>query len=246
MAVLLFIRGSGSLPYRRFEESGARLFHFPGQIPNDSTLESSQSWRKVVVDSLQYIHPDDLHLANFNPLYLMLGPASMTVLEYHFACQFIRSSISSNTSLRPNSPLRPNTSIPWSELDINYIKVLNSEIEKLRRSLFLTHALGYDWRNNPHLKALCEASKELTTHFDSWHAAMRRIESKALLEAQVTAALESTTSSLAVNRLTQLAFLFIPLSFTASLFGMNLAVFGQGTVLLPPSSSPPRASASAR
>ena len=53
-----------------------------------------------------------------------------------------------------------------------------------------------------------------------------------VLAEQLQEAEESREAALSVGRLTKLAFIYIPLSFVCTLFGMNLQIFGQGTVPL--------------
>jgi hypothetical protein len=51
-----------------------------------------------------------------------------------------------------------------------------------------------------------------------------------VLSAQLEEARESKASALGVNRLTKLAFIYIPLNFATSALGMNLTIFGTGDV----------------
>ena len=60
----------------------------------------------------------------------------------------------------------------------------------------------------------------------------KEVKTGSLLDAQIAETRASTRLALTVNRLTKLAFIFIPLSFTASFFGMNIAEWGQGTIAL--------------
>jgi hypothetical protein len=50
--------------------------------------------------------------------------------------------------------------------------------------------------------------------------------------AQLTEARKSTETAISVARLTKLAFIFIPLNFVTSFYGMNMKQFGSGNVSL--------------
>ncbi|EXK78324.1 hypothetical protein FOQG_16981 [Fusarium oxysporum f. sp. raphani 54005] len=57
-------------------------------------------------------------------------------------------------------------------------------------------------------------------------------EARCLNRFNLTAAIESLEQSRSIGRLTTLAFIFIPLSFMTSFFGMNVAEFGTGDIHL--------------
>ncbi|KAF7512214.1 hypothetical protein GJ744_002376 [Endocarpon pusillum] len=57
-----------------------------------------------------------------------------------------------------------------------------------------------------------------------------RLQREQLLNAQLQEARKSTETAVSVARLTKLAFIFIPLSFVASFFGMNVKQFGNGNI----------------
>lgn len=57
-----------------------------------------------------------------------------------------------------------------------------------------------------------------------------RLKREELVNAQLEEARKSTETALGVARLTKLAFIFIPLSFVTSFFGMNVRQFGNGNI----------------
>jgi hypothetical protein len=60
----------------------------------------------------------------------------------------------------------------------------------------------------------------------------RRLQMDELHQAQLREAKESKDAAISVGRLTKLAFIFIPLNFTTSFFGTNMAAFGTGNMPL--------------
>ena len=72
----------------------------------------------------------------------------------------------------------------------------------------------------------------LKDKFDKSAWTYRKARQGALEVGQIKEARATNTLAVAVNRLSKLAFVFVPLTFATSVFGMNLHAFGQGTVTL--------------
>jgi len=75
------------------------------------------------------------------------------------------------------------------------------------------------------LKFVLDELKEAQNHYE-------RKQREELVAAQLTEARKSTETAISVARLTKLAFIFIPLNFVTSFYGMNMKQFGSGNLSL--------------
>ena len=76
------------------------------------------------------------------------------------------------------------------------------------------------------------AIAQLMTSYERSIAQVKELKQASLIAAQLEEARVSTSTAVSVGRLSKLAFVFIPLSFTTSFFGMNVQELGQGTATL--------------
>jgi Mg2+ and Co2+ transporter CorA len=75
------------------------------------------------------------------------------------------------------------------------------------------------------LEFVLDELKEAQSHYE-------RKQREDLVASQLTEARKSTETAISVARLTKLAFIFIPLNFVTSFYGMNMKPFGGGNVSL--------------
>lgn len=111
------------------------------------------------------------------------------------------------------------------QFELAAIRKLNGELEKLHRGLTTQESRCLLDSQLSDLASVRKKFEQSAAHFG-------KAKQDALLMAQMKEAKASTRVAMTVNRLSKLAFVFIPLTFTTSVFGMNLRVFDQGTVSL--------------
>ena len=108
------------------------------------------------------------------------------------------------------------------------LKRTKKAFRELKRS-----EIGRQHQMSPNLLDTAVSELELLISDYEEAAAAWDIEKRdELLDAQLKEARKSTETALSVANLTKLAFLFIPLSFVASVFGMNIQQFNDGNVNL--------------
>ncbi|KAH7379946.1 hypothetical protein BKA64DRAFT_648240 [Cadophora sp. MPI-SDFR-AT-0126] len=82
---------------------------------------------------------------------------------------------------------------------------------------------------------MAKASSDLDNSISGMQNALvhyERLKREELSDAQLEEARKSTQTAISVARLTKLAFIFIPLNFVTSFFGMNMTQFGTGGISL--------------
>lgn len=102
---------------------------------------------------------------------------------------------------------------------------LQCEIERIFHNSYASEARKKYSSVLNDISSLRNEYETSATHFRRW-------KDGGLVAAQMEEARASTKAAVTVNRLSKLAFVFIPLSFTTSFFGMNVVEWGQGTTHL--------------
>ena len=104
-------------------------------------------------------------------------------------------------------------------------------------SLYCQHCKFLDTSSADKLNRFLDDAKVLQTRQhrvlrfdDDVEQKIQRVKQGDVLEEQLQEARASRAVALSVSRLTKLAFIYIPMNFVCAMLGMNLAVFGQGTI----------------
>ena len=131
--------------------------------------------------------------------------------------------------------------IPDRDIDIKALRVRMADLEtfdlafsRLRRDLEPSSLSTMELLD----RLVRDTQDLLKMHHRAWQlhkgfADMRNKEFQgSVLEEQLKESQQSRQQALSVNRLTRLAFVYIPINFVCTMLGMNLSVFGQGNVPL--------------
>jgi len=170
--------------------------------------------------------------ADEEPVYFIYPYARILLLKYYarFRETYNSNSIESFVKLefrKEKSDLPQNLGTLTSQLRFEVGCLISMERETAR----ICHTLPQSLARSQFEDLLRDISSLKSDYLKS-AADYRQLKQDSLVNEQLEEARESKDVAVSVGRLSKLAFVFIPLSFTTSVFGMNITEFGQGTASL--------------
>jgi hypothetical protein len=207
IALLILSRGNQRLPFSKFRV----LPLLPDEpVPPRDQHTRHPTLSSLYVDLIQTLSPDAVQSADSNPFEYLLPYCRILGLDYAHEISDFRESMEFDI-------LADDHDI-WRNCNERFVACRHH----FRTSFNALHRISQhqsdleDWE---HLSIMVDQVGSELSDFQN-----RRVGELSLRESK-----ESIKQTESVRRLSQLAFVFIPLTFISSVFGMNLTVFGQGT-----------------
>ena len=180
----------------------------------------SSSWSSVLfLQHLQQIGIAEAAIYDQNPVEYIIPFAQMSLVNATFLMDLWAQKIEYNEAI--------NLEVRYDE-QTSTVQQLRQNIDALK--LFTTDASSRRWKSllPDYQRALQDAEQQVRTLAQkmSYRASMASLRESQMAIEQAKIGIQQNER---VKRLTQLAFIFIPLSFVTSLFGMNITALGTGS-----------------
>jgi CorA-like Mg2+ transporter protein len=204
-----------------------------GNIDRDSICSDPQdpSWKflsRRYIELLQIMPQEDIRSARKNPVEFIYPYAKLLVSEVNFRIQDIAYHLESQFFLGASGRAETTTlEATWAALH-DMEQDMRPSLQSFANfpcpeSPKRTSAI----RDFDDLIQQCEVVQRTLRDYLSRHVGMKSLEESRLAVLESRKSIEQAES---VKRLTQLAFVFLPLNLATSLFGMNMTEFGTGSL----------------
>ena len=185
--------------------------------------QSMSRWSNTLfLQTIERIHSEDISACVRNPIELIIPYAQMVLISENFIMDMLAMKV-----MHPGGKTSAN-------LEVHYDKQIGI-LNEMRRNLaaleiFTTSQSSSRWRTmiadyERMLKSAEQQINVVLAQKMTYRAAMASLDESRV---GIEHAKRSMEQNSRLKRLTQLAFIFIPLSFSTSIFGMNLELLGTG------------------
>ncbi|KAF2272667.1 uncharacterized protein EI97DRAFT_445591 [Westerdykella ornata] len=183
-------------------------------------------------DELAPNYYDDVHnsvLTNFSDWKQFLAPyVRLLLMEYQSHIAYEVELLVSSRRPGPTDPGRHGS----TKVEFRFMLDMRMDLEAFRRTLANFIAADKTQAESTlQLKALLDDCDQLLLRLEQAIKTYSQLHKNEVLAEQLQETRESKQASISVNRLTKLAFVFIPLNFICALFSANLLILGDGVSL---------------